>query len=297
MKKFITAFRRRLLGRGFLRNNIRQAKSINRLGRQIANLAYPELADPDFFPGLEPFELGFYSQYGEDGVILYLLHKIGVASRLVVEIGIEDGRECNSANLVLNHGWRAVQFEADEALSQSAREFFSSRLGKDNARCTTLHAFVTAENVNELLENAGITGEVDVFSLDIDGNDYWVWHALTAFRPRIAVIEYNASYGDEKSVTIPYDPNFVLSRVKEKRYFHGASLVALTKLSKSKGYVLVGCESSGANAFFVREDLAEPARLREVDVNTAFRVHAKRCTSMPHEEQVARTSKYALVDI
>ena len=297
MTLFKQKLRRLLLGGSFLRKNIRQTNAIDRLGRQIARLAYPGIADPEFVAGLEPFELGFCSQYGEDGIILYLVDRIGVARRLVVEIGIEDGRECNSANLVLNFGWRAVQFEADEPFCRSAQAFFASRLGEGATECKTIHAFVTSENVNRLLEGAGISGEIDVFSLDVDGNDYWIWKALTACRPRIAVIEYNASFGVERSVTIPYDPQFVVGRDKAKPFYHGASLAALSKLSRSKGYVLVGCESSGVNAFFVHEDLAAAANLHEVDVATAFRVHARRCASVPHETQVARTSRYLLVDV
>jgi hypothetical protein len=123
---------------------------------------------------------------------------------------------------------------------------------------------VTAENINELLSRAGFTGEIDLLSIDIDFNDYWVWKAVEAARPRVVVIEYNAALRPPMSLVVPYSPDRMMSG---GNYF-GASLEALVRLGRAKGYRIVGCSFAGVNAFFVRDDLCaghflEPATAEE----------------------------------
>jgi len=123
---------------------------------------------------------------------------------------------------------------------------------------------VTAENINRLIKDAGLTGETDLLSIDIDFNDYWVWKAIDVVSPRVVVIEYNAGLRPPLSVTVPYQPN----RSADGTNFFGASLEALVRLGRTKGYRIVGCNISGSNAFFVREDLCadhfvEPATAEE----------------------------------
>ncbi len=117
----------------------------------------------------------------------------------------------------------------------------------------------------------GFTGDVDLLSLDVDGNDYWVWQALTACSGRVVVLEYNSMFGPDRAVTIPYDPKF--NRRDHRFCYFGASLAALTKLSASKGYRLVAVEPTGVNAFFLRDDIA-PA-IPAVDPAAAYRISEK----------------------
>ena len=116
-----------------------------------------------------------------------------------------------------------------------------------------VQAWITAENVNDLIRDAGASGEIDLFSLDIDGVDYWVWKALDCIKPRVIVCEVNVGIDPERSLTVPYDPNFT----NKIPGFLGASLSAMTKLASRKGYRLVGASRSGLNAFFVRDDIGE----------------------------------------
>ena len=139
-------------------------------------------------------------------------------------------------------------------------------------KCKAINAFVSVENINDVLEKAGVPKEVDMLSIDIDGNDYWIWKALDV-DARMVVIEYNASFGTEESITIKYAPDF--SREHINRNYHGASLKALTKLAKQKGMSLVGCEGSGINAFFVRDDCLT-GDLEEVSPEEAYYPHRSR---------------------
>jgi hypothetical protein len=122
---------------------------------------------------------------------------------------------------------------------------------------------VTAENINTLIRSADL-GDIDLIGIDIDFNDYWVWKAVEVVKPRVVVIEYNAGLRPPLSLTVPYQPN----RAGDGTNFFGASLEALVRLGRTKGYRVVGCNISGSNAFFVREDLCadhfiEPATAEE----------------------------------
>ena len=131
-------------------------------------------------------------------------------------------------------------------------------------RLTLKQSLVTAENINTLIKSADLDGEIDLLSIDIDFNDYWVWRAIQVVKPRVVVIEYNAGLRPPLSLTVPYQPNHAGGGTN----FFGASLEALVRLGRQKGYRVVGCNISGSNAFFVREDLCadhfiEPATAEE----------------------------------
>jgi len=211
-------------------------------------------------------ELKFHSQNGEDGILLYIFSKIGTTNRRFVEFGIGDGRECNTANLSLNFGWHGLLMDAKERHVFLANQYYQSMLGQG---VNIVQSLVTTSNINRVLQMNGFKNEIDLLSIDIDGNDYWIWEAMTVINPRVLVIEYNASIGRDNSLTVKYDPHFDRYKKHPTGWYYGASLAALTKLSNAKGYVLVGCESTGINAFFVRKDVAHGI-LPEVSVQEAY---------------------------
>ncbi|MDO8558734.1 MAG: hypothetical protein Q7R84_00170 [bacterium] len=213
-------------------------------------------------------EFKIYSKVGEDGLILYILSKIGAVDHSFMEMGVEEGRECNTANLALNFGWRGLLIDASKQGIEKAKIYYQEKLGKNSANVKPLHCFITAENINQLLSDNGMQGEIDLMSMDIDGNDYWIWKALNVIKPRLVVAEYNASYGPSRSLTIKYNSNHFHNNNRSSLYF-GASLTALKKLADSKGYILVGCDSQGHDAFFVRRDLAA-GKFKEVSPEEAF---------------------------
>jgi hypothetical protein len=189
-----------------------------------------------------------YSQSDEDGIIQEIFRRIGTTDRRFVEFGVQNGVECNTVKLLIE-GWRGVWIEVDPLMVGAIRRNFAPFL--DDGRLTVRENLVTAENINTLLTQAGLAGDIDLISIDIDYNDYWVWKAIDVVRPRVVVIEYNATFRPPLSITVPYDPH---GRWDGSNYY-GASLEALVRLGTTKGYAIVGCSISGVNAFFVRSDL------------------------------------------
>lgn len=194
------------------------------------------------------------SQNEEDGVILELFKRVGVTNRQFVEIG--SGRSGgNSGFLAKEFGWTGLMVDSSE---QNIELLKIKYMG---CKVTGVASFITKENINELLEKYGFTGEQDLMSIDIDGNDYWIWEALNICSPRLMIMEYNCKFGRERSVTIPYEYNFSRREAKmtqtgiKVKGYHGASLAALDKLASKKGYRLVGCDVAGVNAFFLRNDV------------------------------------------
>ena len=198
-------------------------------------------------PDLTASELRVFSQNGEDGVLAAILDRIGVGEGFFVEFGIQDGTEGNTVFLAQVLGWSGAYLEADDAgFAALARRFAG------NPRVRTLHAAVEPDTVEALFARAGVPEEPDVVSIDVDGNDYWIWRALERHRPRVVVIEYNGSLDPGSRRVMPYTPGFRWDHTSG----YGASLGALEDLGAEKGYRLVHTELAGVNAFFVRDDLA-----------------------------------------
>lgn len=226
---------------------------------QISQLAlrlkYRELARHNTpLPELFETEFRVYSQNGEDGILWFLFSLLGTTSRRAVEICAGDGIECNAANLIINHAWSALLVDGDAGQVARGQEFYRQCRNTWVSPPTLTQAWVTAEAVNEIVADNGFAGDVDLLSLDLDGNDYWIWKALTVVRPRVVVLEFNASAGPDRRLTISYDSAFRLD-FSVTPYRAGASLAAFTALAAQKGYRLVGVQSLGFNAFFVRADV------------------------------------------
>jgi hypothetical protein len=206
-------------------------------------------------PALSDVEFKCYSQNGEDGILLYLFSLLGTTNRRVVEVCAGHGMECNAANLIVNHGWEALLLDGDDDLLALGRAFYAKCRTTSLWPPTLAQAWITAENVNEVV-GAHFRGPIDLLSLDLDGNDYWVWRALDCITPRVVVLEFNAGIGPDDSVSMTYQPGFQLD-FSVRPYRCGASLAAFVKLGRAKGYRLVGLQSMGFNAFFVREGVGE----------------------------------------
>jgi hypothetical protein len=197
-----------------------------------------------------------YSQFEEDGIILYVLSMIGFKTKRVVEMCCGSANECMATNLIINHGFDGYLFDGDKQNIYKANRFFRSK--KDCLLYPPMltHGWITVENVNDLLVRSGCTGEVDLFSLDIDGNDYWIWNAIEAIKPRLLVLETSPWIPSDKSLTIEYRADFDSTWPKmgpENRY-RGASVLAMQRLCRRRGYRMIGAHRHGFNVFFLRED-------------------------------------------
>jgi len=209
-------------------------------------LQTPRYADPRH---LAHFEAQVFSQNGEDGIISEILRRVGTTDRFFVEIGAGHGLEGNTAYL-LRKGWKGIWLEADPRAVRSIHTHFAAEL--ESGQLRLVHSFVTRENAPRLLSGAHVPNELDVLSIDVDRNTSHVWRALSAFRPRLLIIEYNASFPASDEWEVPYDADAVWD---ESSYF-GASLKSLERIGAERGYVPVACERTGLNAFFVRADVA-----------------------------------------
>jgi hypothetical protein len=196
-----------------------------------------------------------YSQFEEDGIILYVLSMIGFKTRRVVEMCCGSGEECMATNLILNHGYDGFLFDGNPGSIQQAKTFFESKQDCLLYPPVLTEAWITTDNVNDLLTQSGCAGEVDLFSLDIDGNDYWIWDAIRAINPRLLLFETNNIIPADKSLTIEYQPEFYCwDKPEPALEYRGASLLAMQKLCRSRGYRMIGAHRHGFNVFFLRED-------------------------------------------
>lgn len=220
-------------------------------------------------PAFRDTGFGLYSQHEEDGLLLYLFSLLGMTNKVLVEICAGDGIECNSANLLLHHRWTGALFDGSEANIAKGRAFYARQRSTLYWPPTMVSAWITRDNVNQLILDAGVSGDIDLLSLDIDGVDYWVWEALEAVRPRVVVLEFNHLWGPTEAVTVPYTADFVAAFSDYGSDYAGASIAAFVALGKRKGYRLVGTNAYATNAFFVDEAL-DHAWLPEISPTACF---------------------------
>jgi hypothetical protein len=257
------------MGTEFLKSVLRRgwARQRTLIGRELAW----RVQGLESINGFADVEFSVFSQCGDDGIIQWLIHRLPGISDTFVEFGVEDYHEANTRFLLLNDNWSGLVMDSSRRNIMAIKNDPIS-FGYD---LQSKYAVVTAENIDQLLLEHGFAGDIGLLHIDIDGNDYWVWRAVTVVRPAIAIIEYNSVFGAERAITVPYDPKFVrrrratpkdfpvspqrthtLSRrARISNLYFGASLPALCDLANSKGYDFVGSNTIGNNAYFIRSDL------------------------------------------
>lgn len=201
---------------------------------------------------LADVEFSISSQWGEDGIIEWLVHHYGPMPESFVEFGVESYREANTRFLLKHRNWSGLIIDGSADNIAIARSDEISWRYDLKAKA----AFITADNINALIGDSGFSGELGILSVDIDGNDYWVWDAINCVKPHIVIAEYNAVFGDKLPLSVPYDASFMRGKAHYSNLYYGASIAALTQLAEKKGYILMGSNSAGSNAFFVRRDRA-----------------------------------------
>jgi hypothetical protein len=201
------------------------------------------------------------SQWGEDGIIEWLVHQLGNIPETFIEFGVENYRESNTRFLLQHRNWRGLVIDGSDAhVDFIRRDRVSWRHD-----LTAVASFITRENINSIISGAGFSGEVGILSVDIDGVDYWVWEAIECVSPQVIVVEYNSSFGDVFPLTVPYAPDFVRMQAHHSNLYYGLSIRAAHHLAGKRGYTLVGTNRMGSNAFFVRNDRADKI-LKRIDV-------------------------------
>lgn len=199
---------------------------------------------------LGDYEFQVFSQFGDDGIIQRLIRGLGIRDDSFVEFGVQDYSESNTRFLLVNNNWRGLILDCSEEDMDKVRR--SPLHWRQDLTVAT--AFIDRDNINSLLSENGFSGDLGILSVDIDGNDYWVWEAINVVNPVIVIVEYNAVFGSRAAVSIPYDPRFYRTDAHASNLYWGCSLAALVHLAEKKGYAFIGCNSHGNNSYFVRKD-------------------------------------------
>lgn len=215
-----------------------------------AKVLINQLKSMGVYENIQDAEFKVFSQWGDDGIIQFLVHHLEIKPRTFIEFGVENYRESNTRFLLINDNWTGLIIEGD-------KEYIDYIIKDDlywRHDLTAVCAFVNKENINEIFVENGFSGEIGILSIDIDGTDYWIWDAINVVDPMLVIIEYNSIFGDQYAITIPYDAKFIRTQAHYSTLYWGASLKALCLLAKKKGYGFVGSNSNGNNAYFVRKD-------------------------------------------
>jgi len=218
------------------------------LGKELAN----QVKTHGIYGDIHSAEFKVFSQFGDDGILQYLTHETCPEHKTFIEFGVENYREANTRFLLMNDNWSGLVMDGSREAMESVRSQWNGFYWRYDLKAVS--AFITRENIDELISDNGFTGEIGLLSIDIDGNDYWVWERINVVQPTIVTVEYNSVFGIQHAVTIPYDAVFNRMKAHSSNLFWGTSLKALCFLAEKKGCAFVGCNSNGNNAHFVRKD-------------------------------------------
>mgnify|MGYP001293267227 CR=1 FL=1 len=229
-----------------------------------AKLLIERIRSHEAYPNIHDAEFKVYSQNGEDGIIQYLIHLSKIDSGTFIEFGVENYREANTRFLLVNNNWSGLVIDCDESNIEQIKH--DHIYWKYNLKA--VHSFLSCDNINQVFLDNGYSGEIGLLSIDVDGNDYWLWKESNVISPIIVVVEYNSIFGKDFAVTIPYQPAFQRFKAHHSGLYWGCSLKALHLIAEQKGYVFVGSNSSGNNAFFVRHD--KLGNIKPVNLNDGY---------------------------
>lgn len=221
---------------------------------------------------IQEAEFKVFSQYGEDGILQYLIRETGITRKetTFVEFGVQNYSESNTRFLLMNDHWRGLIIDGSEQYMDSVRNqkiYWQHDL-------TAVAAWIDRDNINQLIGDAGFSGDIGILSVDIDGNDYWVWERIEVVNPVIVVVEWNSVFGQVHAISVPYDPAFQREKAHYSNLFWGASIAAFAHLAARKGYALLGSNTVGNNLFLVRNDRLgrlKPLSVAEAYVESRFR--------------------------
>ena len=215
-------------------------------------------------------EFKVFSQWGDDGIIQYLINQLDIEIKTFIEFGVEDYLESNTRFLLMNDNWSGLVMDGSESHVLKIKE--NDLYWRHDLIAKS--AFITSENINELIGEEGFNDEIGLLHIDIDGNDYWIWKALKVVDPIIMIVEYNSVFGIDRAITVPYQADFVRTNAHYSNLYAGSSLLSLCDLAEERDYAFVGCNSAGNNAYFVKRDHLKnikPLTAEEGYVESKFR--------------------------
>ena len=216
---------------------------------------------------INDYEFKIFSQFGDDGIIQYLIKNVEIRNNFFIEFGVENFLESNTRFLMMNNNWSGFVMDgSDEAMNTLKNQPWYWRFG-----LTHQAAFIDKDNINALLARTN-TSDIGLLHIDLDGNDYHILLAvdLSKLNPSILIMEYNSVFGKDRMITTPYNKQFIRNKAHYSNLYFGASLPALHDAASKKGYALVGCNLAGNNAYFVRKDLLNK-KVIELSVDQAYK--------------------------
>jgi hypothetical protein len=246
-----------------VRENLSAVSRLDDLAMLSGQMTALQFRSFDSIERLSDVEFKVSSQWGEDGIIEWLVQRLGDLPESFIEFGVENYRESNTRFLLQHRNWRGLVIDGSDAhVDFIRRDAISWRHD-----LSAVSSFITKDNINQLIKNASFGGEIGILSVDIDGMDYWVWEAIDSVNPIIIIAEYNSVFGDKLPLTIPYNPRFTRSSAHYSNLYYGLSIRAAENLANSRGYTMIGTNRAGSNVFFVRNDRASAIldRVRIVD--------------------------------
>lgn len=206
-------------------------------------------------------KLNIFTSADEDGILLNIFKKIGTTDKTFVDIGSHDCINSNCANLAFHHDWKGVFIDGNKAVLERGRHIYNKYFADRTKRFSFIHAIVTVNNINDILPQK----QTDLLSIDLDGNDYFIWENITAIDPRVVVTEVQVEKGNTNFIP-EYNNEFELYESNTPK---GASPLSMTKLAEAKGYALVAANKGCYNLFFVRKDCLK--NLKELSVEDALK--------------------------
>ncbi|HHQ4556603.1 hypothetical protein [Aeromonas hydrophila] len=218
----------------------------------LGKLHVDRIKNIQLYQGISDVEFKVFSQWGQDGIIQYLINRIPMSNKVFIEFGVENYRESNTRFLMMNDNWSGLVIDG----SQENIDFIQSEGLYWKYDINAVKSFITRDNIDRLIKSNLPGRDADLLSIDIDGNDYWVWEAIHYINPSIVICEYNSVFGNGAKITVPYREDFYRTQAHHSNLYFGASLSALISLAERKGYVFFGATSAGNDAFFIRKDHA-----------------------------------------
>lgn len=246
-------------------NILRLSRASEQQSLMLGRLLSESVASKKQINSLDEVEFKVFSQWGDDGIIQWLLKNLEFPDKTFVEFGVENYQESNTRFLMMNNNWSGLVMDGSQLNVEQI-------INSDYFWKYSLSAkpvFIDTENINQLLSSSELGEEVGILHIDLDGNDYWIWKEINVISPIVVILEYNSILGIDQAITTPYDKSFCRNEAHHSNLYFGASLRALYQLSTDKGYSFIGCNSAGNNAYFVRKDKLNN-NVREVSLEDGY---------------------------